>query len=362
MKGLRSQPLIALAWLCIACGGQATEPPPSAEELLPTSAPVTLSAGQDHTCALRSNGKVACWGRGDHGQLGSWKESNTAEPRDVGRLDVAVHSVLAGGEHSCALTLDGSVWCWGRSDSGEAGSYEDVQYPAEVTELHQRVNQLSVGGGHSCALIRDGSVECWGFGGRGQLGHGFEDSSVPLQVKGLPKAQQVIAARAYSCALTVDGEVYCWGSASTGVLGDVVPHSVDTPTPIDFPAAVTSLASASADQACALLVDGRLMCWGSSPAERIDLPVQREVEQPLIEVSLGELASCALTSTGELECWASGALDPYANPPELSEAREVSAGLQHVCARTTDELWCWGSTQYGECGSFINLGEPIQVF
>ncbi|MCA9631100.1 MAG: hypothetical protein KC766_25730 [Myxococcales bacterium] len=358
---MRVRSLVGAGWLCVACGGQVTSPEPSAEELLPTSAPVTLSVGHEHTCALRRSGKVACWGRGDEGQLGNWIEPSRPEPRDVRRLDVAVHSVLSGGAHGCVLTLEGSVWCWGRSDSGQAGSYEDVQYPAEVTELRRRVNQLSVGGAHNCALIRDGSVECWGRGGRGQLGHGFEQSAVPLSVQGLPQAQQVIAARAFSCALTVDGEIYCWGSASTGVLGDVVPHSVDTPTRIDLPAGVLRLASATADQLCALLIDGRLFCWGSTPDERIDVPSERSLEEPVSDVSVGGFESCAVTSSAELGCWAPHSLEVGARPPELSAVRGVSVGLEHACARTADELWCWGSTQYGQIGRNLNLGEPNQV-
>ncbi|MCB9587698.1 MAG: hypothetical protein H6718_20010 [Polyangiaceae bacterium] len=353
---------LGTAGLCVACGGQATSPELSPEELIPKSTPVTLSAGADHTCALRGDGRVACWGRADHGELGNGFHGSQLEPVPVRNFNVAVHSISSGGLHTCVLSMDGSVWCWGQSDQGQAGSLQEIQFPEEVTALHRRVEQLSAGGYHSCALIRDGSVECWGRGGRGALGHGFDDSEVPLKVAGLPKAQQVVAGRNNSCALTFEGEVYCWGAETTGILGAQTEHSVATPVRIQFPSAVTRLASATADQACALLDDGRLFCWGSSGDERIDFPMEKSLEQPLSDIHLGGNQSCGITSSQELGCWESGYVEPYAEAPALSGVEQVSAGQGHVCARTADEVWCWGSTQYGQTGGYINTGTAKQVF
>ena len=61
---------------------------------------VSVSAGHTHTCGIRTNGSVACWGLGLDGQ---------ASPPDG-----AFTSVSAGALHTCGVRTDGSVECWGR--------------------------------------------------------------------------------------------------------------------------------------------------------------------------------------------------------------------------------------------------------
>ena len=47
------------------------------------------------------------------------------------------HSVAAGDKHSCALLVNGSIYCWGSNDFGQLGTGDLISstIPRPVTEL-----------------------------------------------------------------------------------------------------------------------------------------------------------------------------------------------------------------------------------
>jgi alpha-tubulin suppressor-like RCC1 family protein len=90
-----------------------------------------LTMGHDHACALKQDGTVWCWGNDNYGQLGFSRphpESPWAEPGIVAGIGNDVTLVVAGYDHTCARRSDASVWCWGSSRAGQAGT-EEIQNP-----------------------------------------------------------------------------------------------------------------------------------------------------------------------------------------------------------------------------------------
>ena len=63
-----------------------------------------MSAGNYHTCAIKADDSVQCWGRNNWGQ--------SSVPSGLG----SVKSVAAGGGHTCAIKTDDSLQCWGRNN------------------------------------------------------------------------------------------------------------------------------------------------------------------------------------------------------------------------------------------------------
>ena len=91
---------------------------------------VAISAGSSHSLALRNDGTVWAWGLNAYGQLGNGTatEYNTLEkryppnpvPMQVENLSNVV-AISAGTQHSLALRHDGAVLAWGLNNRGELG-------------------------------------------------------------------------------------------------------------------------------------------------------------------------------------------------------------------------------------------------
>jgi len=155
----------------------------------------TLAGGARHLCGLTAAGIAYCWGAGGFGQLGTGAQVDELVPTRVA-TPLTFTRIAAGGSHSCAVTTTGEVYCWGSNTDLELGSttsescdgnstYAIVcsKTPVAVPGL-PKVMDVAVGQQHSCALTVDGAVYCWGNGERGQLGHGSTSNSVkPVRMK-----------------------------------------------------------------------------------------------------------------------------------------------------------------------------------
>ena len=87
-----------------------------------TSGFVAVAAGDFHSCALASTGGVQCWGYGGYGQLGNNSTSSVTTPIAVQGLAPTIATITAGNEHTCAVTTGGAAWCWGYNAQGELGN------------------------------------------------------------------------------------------------------------------------------------------------------------------------------------------------------------------------------------------------
>jgi len=79
------------------------------------------AAGEEHSCSLHADGSVWCWGGNGYGQLGDGTNAPHSMPAPVQGLPAAATHVSAGQFHTCARLVDGRVACWGRNDEGEIG-------------------------------------------------------------------------------------------------------------------------------------------------------------------------------------------------------------------------------------------------
>ena len=169
---------------------------------------VAVSAGENHSLAVKSDGTVWAWGYNNYGQLGNGYPSSSSNiPLRVSELTGAV-AISAGYAHSLALKSDGTVWAWGFNGVGELGNgttNTSSNVPVQVSQVSGLTGVVAIGAGsdHNLAVKSDGTVWAWGFNDSGQLGNGTISSRgtpVPVQVSGLTGAVVIAAGSAHSLA------------------------------------------------------------------------------------------------------------------------------------------------------------------
>lgn len=186
-------------------------------------------------CKVTKKGGVQCKGSNLNGTVGNNSDDYQEDFVDVvgvegkGKLQ-GIRSVSYGGAHTCALALDGHVYCWGYNLFGAVGNGQTswtVNSPALVKGVNgegylERIVQLDTGLEFTCAVAEDTRVYCWGYNGSGQLGdgsHKIRTSAVavlgPDGKTPLSGIRQVRTSSSEACALTLDGQVYCWSSLNS---------------------------------------------------------------------------------------------------------------------------------------------------
>ena len=278
-----------------------------AEEAEEAPAPTftAVSSGWNHTCALRTDSTVACWGSDEFGQSDAPEGIFTA--------------VSAGGRHTCGLRPDGTVECWGSDEDGQS-SVPSGTFTA-----------VSAGGHHTCALRPDTSAECWGLDTDGQ--------STPT-TSGF---KTISAGDWHTCALhDWDNWFFCWGDLEGSAPGDLVQMSADNGT-----------------QMCVLHSNGTATCWGENYPN--GGPARFSVSQgPITAVSAGGDHACGIV-VGAIFCWGDDSRDQVTggtpgNAIAITDRDgnvipfiAVSAGGFHTCGLTQDgKVHCWGADHRGQ--------------
>jgi alpha-tubulin suppressor-like RCC1 family protein len=337
-----------------------------------------VASGSYHTCAIKEDYSLWCWGENSFGQLGIpelYGETAT-EPQFV-MNDVVFVSV--NGVNTCAVKKDGTLWCWGENSSGQIGdgSYgSDVSQPTFVMD---QVIKVSVGFGHTCAIKSDGSLWCWGNNQYGQVGDGtvWTIRLIPVQTIDMSRdVLDVSAGSDHTCAVKTDGSLWCWGRNDRGQLGDGT--SVGKVIPKRIFASGIKKVSAGYKHTCAIKNDSysSLWCWGENSSGQLGLgiiggyyTIPQPVTNNVIRVSAGA-HTCAVKSDGSIFCWGNNSygqlgngsfgnnisspssdiyLDAFYN--RLTDIYHVSVGNSHTCAvDNSNQIWCWGNNDYGQLG------------
>jgi len=144
-----------------------------------------ISAGENHSAAISSTGKVFTWGLNSFGQLGDNTVTQKTIPTNITSQfnlasDEQVTSVVLGHNHSSAITSSGRVFTWGQNSGGQLGDNTVTQktIPTNITSRfnlidNETITVMNLGGEFSSAISSTGRVFTWGWFGDGQLGFSF---------------------------------------------------------------------------------------------------------------------------------------------------------------------------------------------
>jgi hypothetical protein len=401
--------VLAVAWLIGACGAEPAPHPyaragyplvvadpivkaaPAPDVAIAHAPPepflgdvTQLSVGPGHVCAVTTSHAVVCWGDNAAGQLGVGRSlrsvgEHLARPHVVGGLP-SIASVAAGPMHTCALDLEGNVYCWGSAggdfvatEGGASGSIElhgdqlgtPVKMPLGAGAAH--LVALSTVGNEACAAFED-DIRCWTTM--------FE---IPINAQSIapPKLRTVkiagVTAMALGhgkgCAVTAQG-MSCW--------------SHDTaPTPAKIGAMVPAQIAIGEMYACVVSTTGDTRCWWSLIDDFWKKPPNREVrwrgKRATRAIAVGDSPVCTVDDAGALDCflsdeggltdsaaaesWAGKAIGPHPivgvdHAIEVGAARSRDLfGYGFGCAlresRNADgaQVFCWGDNESGELGN-----------
>ena len=278
--------------------------------LLGSSSPVVaVGAGLTHVCALLADGSVKCWGSNSEGELGVGDTTGRGQfTSDMGAAlhavplgtGVAIKQLSTGNGHTCGLTGDGKVKCWGYNYTGELG-LGDSQIRGDgnkamgddlpFVQMNGTATQVATGYYVSCALLSTGAVKCWGDNTYGELGLGDSaargyttgqmGSNLPAIDLGQQRSALAISAGAFHvCALLDTHQIKCWGDNRSGNLGLGDTHKRGTSGAqmgdglpvVDLGSGRTAqrLAAGQA-HTCALLDNNQIKCWGYNTQGQLGL-------------------------------------------------------------------------------------------
>jgi alpha-tubulin suppressor-like RCC1 family protein len=372
-----------------------------------------FAAGND-TCAVLTDGTVACWGDNSAGQLGDCTTGSRSTPAvipdlqtesapsmsphrmcvDALEMAVIADSAVAcwgpgpptfvrgatslsvvADDHGCG-TAGGHVVCWGDNSQGQLGDGTTTSSQAAVTVADLPTDLFPfVVPGVSCAAqlnTQGGGLWCWGGNAHGQVGDGTtanRSRPVKLAIEPLDGEQPV---GQLMFAMTDVGDLLCWG---TGYCGDGTARTAVHPTPTKVPLAaqLMSIPVGGAEGACVQLADTSIWCWGSNSHGQVgDGTFTERLVPTALALSL-EMQSAPyatadgssfymLNRYGEIYAWGrndrgqlgDGTTTDRNTPvaiPGLANVLRFAAGTAHACALTYDTLvHCWGANDRGQLG------------
>ena len=394
--------------------------------------PVAVAAGSSHSLAIGFDGKLYAWGNNGQGQLGDGTTTQQTTPVIVSLPAGVIPTAVAAGEyHSLAMGSDGKLYAWGYNGSGQLGDGTGSQQFTPVMVNLPGVAPTAVAAGtyHSLALGSDGKLYAWGNNYSGQLGDGTtgqRNSPTSLNAYGTttqllsspnPSAPgQTVTLSAsvsggglYSAptgtvqfkdgdALLVDAQPLVGGSASlvvsTLTLGRHALSAVYSGDSLSVPS--TGLASHAVQRPARIasggnytleIIDGKLYGWGYNGSGQLgdgtttNHASRGQVLLPAgvvpVAVAAGDAHSLALAADGSLYAWGDNHYGQLGDGSTVNRSTPVrvalpagvtavamAAGYDHSLALGSDgQLYAWGSNASGQLGDYttVNRRSPVRA-
>jgi alpha-tubulin suppressor-like RCC1 family protein len=294
---------------------------------------VQVAAGAAHSCAITEDSAIECWGQNTHGQVDANRSDDVIKaPHTV--IAKGAKQLDAGAEHTCAVFSQG-VLCWGNGRYGQVGrEVADRAFPPAPVPGTQGAVAVATGTRHSCALMDDGRVRCWGELIDETTDEPTSTAEATL-VPGVTDAKLIAAGGGQSCAARKD-DVVCWGANGSGQLGNGTTDPSARPQAVPGLRGALHLAAGGGEfdgqlvgHTCAVDRDFNVLCWGRNDEGQLGNGTTASSLNPVIVLARPDRDD-----------------EIY-----LNDVGEIDLGLAHSCARDNDgPLVCWGDDREGQLG------------
>jgi alpha-tubulin suppressor-like RCC1 family protein len=387
-------------------GPNGYDPNQSSPVQVGTSLWTTISAAKKQSIAIRSGGSLFVWGRNNNGQLGLGDSDTRRSPVQIGGGSVgalispvqvgasAWTAVSAGHEHSLAIRSGGSLFAWGRNNDGQLGLSDTTNRSSPVQVGASNWTKIAAGQTASFAISSDGGLFAWGKNDNQQLASAsYGITSSPVQIgtsswtaitagKGLNGTWEGVASHALG--ITTNNILFAWGRNDNGQLGILDLVTKSDPTTVgnntllvqSNPAQVGTGQSWTAISTfgwhtLAIRSDGALFTWGHNSAGQLGFnSYGADVNSPVqvgssswTAIAAGSRHSLAITKSGELFTWGqnnkgqlgngSSSYWNYSSPIKIGNSSwtAVSAGYSNSLGiRKDGRLFAWGYNSSGQLG------------
>ncbi len=357
--------LLAVPGTSTAAGGEATGQRVDADW-------AAISAGSRHSCGIRTNHTLWCWGWNRAGQLGLGDLERRTSPTRVGTRTDWV-GIVSSYDHTCATRSNHTLWCWGSGRNGQLGLGDTTgrDTPTRVGTGADWAVVSAAGFAHTCGIRTDHTLWCWGNNANGQLGLGGTVArKSPAQVGTGTHWTGVKAGDSHTCATRTNHTLWCWGYNANGQLGLGDTTDRTAPTRVGTDADWTEVGAGDGYHTCGVRTDHTLWCWGYNGQGQLGVgnttgrtvPTRVGSDTDWAHVIAGHRHTCATRTDHTLWCWGHndygqlglGDTVTVTIPTEVGTGTDwelVGAGDRHTCAIRTDQtLWCWGRNYHGQLG------------
>ena len=226
----------------------------------------TMSGAYFTSFAIKTDGTLWSWGYNGNGSLGQNDRTTRSSPVQVPGTTWAVTASTIGATY--AIKTDGTLWSWGYNATGTLGLNQpaNTRYSSPTQIPGTTWSKIATGERNAFALKTDGTLWSWGRNESGWLGlnEGSNTTSLskssPTQISGTTWTSNYAVTLQGTLAIKTDGTLWSWGKNNNGSLGQNNQTNYSSPTQI--PGTWSSVNVSGEYKVRAIKTDGTLWSWG----------------------------------------------------------------------------------------------------